>query len=145
MFSLLMSRPEAKREMSGLTLTQEASEKDQEGVARNSVVADFVEELRRRYERCKRRITIGGGPIKKSLEVNFVVAITVFVYKRRPVCKYPHSVHVYIHLYVYVYLFLYIPVSVGTDSDRNVGHIPDLTLITENFFSLKACYPESSF
>ncbi len=80
MFSLLVSRLEAKREMSGLTLTltQEASEKDQEGVARNSTAADFAEELRRRYERCKRHIAIGGGPIKKSLEVNFVVAISVF-------------------------------------------------------------------
>jgi hypothetical protein len=43
----LVSRPEAKREMSGLTLTQEASEKDQEGVVRNSAAADFTEALRR--------------------------------------------------------------------------------------------------
>jgi hypothetical protein len=47
MFSLLVSRPGAKRELHGLTLTQEASEKDQEGVARNSVEANFAEALRR--------------------------------------------------------------------------------------------------
>ncbi len=46
MFSLLVSRPEAKRELHGLTLTQEASEKDQEGVARNSAAEDFAEALR---------------------------------------------------------------------------------------------------
>ncbi len=34
MFLLLVSRPEAKRELHGLTLTQEASEKDQEGVTK---------------------------------------------------------------------------------------------------------------
>jgi hypothetical protein len=38
----LVSRPEAKREMSSLTLIQEASEKDQEGVARKSATADFA-------------------------------------------------------------------------------------------------------
>jgi hypothetical protein len=73
-----VSRPEAKREISGLTLTQEASEKDQEGVARNNVAANVAEALWQWYERCEKRIAIGGGPIKKSLEVNFVIAITVF-------------------------------------------------------------------
>ncbi len=73
-----MSRPEAKRELSGLTLTQEASKKDQEGVARNSAEADFAEALRRSYECCKKCVAIGGGPIQKSLEVNFVVAIMIF-------------------------------------------------------------------
>ncbi len=44
-FSLLVSRPEAKRELPGLTLTQEASKKDQEGGARKSAAADFAEAL----------------------------------------------------------------------------------------------------
>jgi hypothetical protein len=43
----LVSRPEAKKELHGLTLTQEASKKDQEGVKRNSAAADFAEALRR--------------------------------------------------------------------------------------------------
>jgi hypothetical protein len=43
----LVSRPEAKRELHGLTLTQEASEKDQDGVARNSAAANFAEALQR--------------------------------------------------------------------------------------------------
>jgi hypothetical protein len=45
MFSLLVSQLEAKRELPSLTFTQEASEKDQEGGARNSAVADFAEAL----------------------------------------------------------------------------------------------------
>jgi hypothetical protein len=45
-FSLLVSRPKAKRELSALTLTQKASEKDQEGGARNSAAADFAKALR---------------------------------------------------------------------------------------------------
>jgi hypothetical protein len=73
-----VSRPEAKRELPGLTLTQEASEKDQEGGARNSAVADFAEALRWSYERGEKCVAIGGRPINKSLEVNFVIAITVF-------------------------------------------------------------------
>jgi hypothetical protein len=46
-FSMLVSRPKAKRELSKLTLTQEASLKDLEGGARNSAAADFAEALRR--------------------------------------------------------------------------------------------------
>jgi hypothetical protein len=46
-FSLLVSRPKAKSELSGLTLTQEASLKDGEGGAKNSAAADFAEALRR--------------------------------------------------------------------------------------------------
>jgi hypothetical protein len=42
----LVSRPEAKRELPGLTLTQEVFEKDQEGGARKSVAVDFAEALR---------------------------------------------------------------------------------------------------
>jgi hypothetical protein len=42
----LVSRPETKRELPGLTLTQEASEKDQEGGAKKSAAADFAEALR---------------------------------------------------------------------------------------------------
>jgi hypothetical protein len=41
-----VSQPEAKREQPGLTLTQEASEKDEEGVARNSAAVDFAKALR---------------------------------------------------------------------------------------------------
>jgi hypothetical protein len=43
---MLVSRPKAKRELSKLTLTQEASLKDLEGGARNSAAADFSEALR---------------------------------------------------------------------------------------------------
>jgi hypothetical protein len=46
-FSLLVSRPKAKREQSELTLTQEASLKDREGGERNSAAADFTKGLRR--------------------------------------------------------------------------------------------------
>jgi hypothetical protein len=74
----LVSRLEAKRELPCLTLTQEAFEKDQEGGARKSAVADFAEALRWRYERGEKCVALGGGPINKGLEVNFVIAITVF-------------------------------------------------------------------
>jgi hypothetical protein len=40
--------------------------------------ADFAEALRWRYERSEKCVALGGGPINKSLEVNFVIAITVF-------------------------------------------------------------------
>jgi hypothetical protein len=46
MFSLLVSRLEVKTELSSLTLTKEASEKDREGGARNSAVTDFAKTLR---------------------------------------------------------------------------------------------------
>ncbi len=42
----VVRRPEAKSELPSLTLTQEASEKDREGDARNSAAADFVEAFR---------------------------------------------------------------------------------------------------
>jgi hypothetical protein len=42
----LVSRLEAKRELTCLTLTQEAFEKDQEGGAKKSAAADFAEALR---------------------------------------------------------------------------------------------------
>jgi hypothetical protein len=44
---MLVSRPKVKRELSKLTLTQEASLKDLEGGARNSAATDFAEALRR--------------------------------------------------------------------------------------------------
>jgi hypothetical protein len=39
----VVRQPEAKSELPSLTLTQEASEKDQEGDARNSAAVDFAE------------------------------------------------------------------------------------------------------
>jgi hypothetical protein len=42
----VMRRPEAKSELPSLTLTQEASEKYQEGDTRNSAAADFAETFR---------------------------------------------------------------------------------------------------
>jgi hypothetical protein len=41
----LVSRLEAKRELTCLTITQEAFEKDQEGGAKKSAAADFAEAL----------------------------------------------------------------------------------------------------
>ncbi len=78
MFSLLVSRPKAKRELSALTLTQKASEKDQEGGTKNNAAADFAKTLRWYYERCEKCVAIGSGPSKKNLKVKFVIAITVF-------------------------------------------------------------------
>ncbi len=60
---MLVSRPKAKRELSKLTLTQEASLKELKGGARNSAAAEFAEVLRRWYERCEKRAAIGGGAI----------------------------------------------------------------------------------
>jgi hypothetical protein len=73
-----VSRPEAKRELPGLTLTQEASKKDREGGVRNSTAADFAEALQWSYERGEKCVTIGSGPVNKRLKVNFAIAITVF-------------------------------------------------------------------
>jgi hypothetical protein len=61
-----VSQPEAKRELSGLTLTREASEEDQEGGARNSVAADFAEALQSSYEHGGKLVAISGGPINKT-------------------------------------------------------------------------------
>ncbi len=44
----------------------------------NSAAADFAEALRQWYESCEKCVEIGDGPFNKSLEVNFVVALTVF-------------------------------------------------------------------
>ncbi len=67
-FSLLVSQPKAKSELSRLTLTQEASLKDWEGGARNSTAADFAEALWQWYERCKKCTAIGGEPVKKNFK-----------------------------------------------------------------------------
>jgi hypothetical protein len=47
MFSQLVSWLEVKSKLAGLTLTQEASEKEREGGARNNAEVDFTEALRR--------------------------------------------------------------------------------------------------
>ncbi len=79
-----MSRPEAKRELHGLTLTQEASEKDQEGVTkiarlrtspRRGGLRRGAPAVIRALQKC---VEIGEGLFNKSLEVNFVVDLTVF-------------------------------------------------------------------
>jgi hypothetical protein len=75
---LSQAHGEAKSELSGLTLAQEASQKDREGGARNSGAADLAEALCREYEHCEKCVAIGGGPGKKIFEVKFIVAITVF-------------------------------------------------------------------
>ncbi len=62
----MVSRPEAKRELPGLTLTREDSEKDQEGGARNSVAADFAEALQWSYKHREKCVANGGGPIIKA-------------------------------------------------------------------------------
>jgi hypothetical protein len=55
-----------KTELSSLTLTKEASEKDREGGARNSAVMDFAKTLRWLYESCENCVAGGGGPGKKN-------------------------------------------------------------------------------
>ncbi len=46
----------AKKELAGLTLTQETSEKELEGVARNFTAANFAEARRRRYDHCEKPV-----------------------------------------------------------------------------------------
>jgi hypothetical protein len=55
-----------KRELAGLTLTQETFKKEWEGAVRSIAAADFAEAFRRWYERHEKCVAIGGGYVEKT-------------------------------------------------------------------------------
>jgi hypothetical protein len=62
MFSLWVSQRRVKRGLIGLTLTQEASQKDWDRGARNLTAADFAEAFQQwyRYERSEKCVEMEG-------------------------------------------------------------------------------------
>jgi histone-lysine N-methyltransferase SETMAR len=60
--------PRVKRELAGLTLTQDTFKKEWEGAVRSITAksADFVEAFRRWFQRHEKCISIGGGYVEKS-------------------------------------------------------------------------------
>jgi hypothetical protein len=58
--------PRVKRELAGLTLTQDTFKKEWEGAVRSTTVADFAEAFQRWFQCHKKRVAISGGYIEKS-------------------------------------------------------------------------------
>jgi histone-lysine N-methyltransferase SETMAR len=58
--------PRVKRELAGLTLTQDSFKKEWWGAVRIITAADFAEAFRRWFQRHKKCVSIGGGYIEKS-------------------------------------------------------------------------------
>jgi histone-lysine N-methyltransferase SETMAR len=58
--------PRVKRELAGLTLTQDTFKKEWEGAVRSITTADFAEAFRRWFQRHKKCVLIGGGYVEKS-------------------------------------------------------------------------------
>jgi hypothetical protein len=55
-----------KKELAGLALTQEISQKELQGGGRYFMSANFVEAMRRRYDCCEKCEKIAGSHINKN-------------------------------------------------------------------------------
>ena len=58
--------PRVKRELAGLTLTQQTFKKEWEGAVRSLTAADFAEAFRQWYQRCEKCVAIGGSFVEKT-------------------------------------------------------------------------------
>ncbi len=58
--------PRVKRELAGLTLTQDTFKKGLEGAVRSIMAADFAEAIWGWLQRHKKCVSIGGGYVEKS-------------------------------------------------------------------------------
>jgi histone-lysine N-methyltransferase SETMAR len=58
--------PTIKRQLAGKTLSQETFKTMREGAARTIAEEDYATAFRRWFERCEKRIRLGGGYVEKS-------------------------------------------------------------------------------
>jgi histone-lysine N-methyltransferase SETMAR len=58
--------PRVKKELAGLTMTQDTFKKSWEGAVKSLAAADFAEAFRRWYQRHEKCVSIGGGYVEKS-------------------------------------------------------------------------------
>ncbi len=93
MFSLLVSRPEAKSKLPGLSLIQEASQKDQEGVreiAQRQTLPSAPVVIQMLQKVCRYQQQAHQKKLRSKICCSYILRF--FVYKRCPGCKYPHFV-----------------------------------------------------